>query len=45
MADNCSSVMRGMLIASAGRQWGIPLVTADFRDYAVIDDLDVLPIG
>jgi predicted nucleic acid-binding protein len=31
-------------IASAARQWGIPLVTADFRDYAAIDDLDVVPI-
>lgn len=28
-------------IASAARQWGIPLVTANFRDYAAIDDLDV----
>ena len=31
-------------IASAARQWGIPLVTADFRDYAAVDDLDVVPI-
>lgn len=31
-------------IASAARQWSCPLVTTDFRDYAVIDDLDVLPV-
>jgi predicted nucleic acid-binding protein len=31
-------------IASAARQWGLPLVTADFQDYAAIDDLDVVPI-
>jgi len=31
-------------IASAARQWDIPLVTADFRDYAAVDDLDVVPI-
>jgi predicted nucleic acid-binding protein len=32
-------------IASAARQWGVPLVTTDFRDYAAIDNLDVVPIG
>ena len=32
-------------IASAARQWRVPLVTADFRDYAAIGDLDVVPIS
>jgi len=31
-------------IASAACQWGCPLVTTDFRDYAAVDDLDVVPI-
>jgi predicted nucleic acid-binding protein len=31
-------------IASAARQWGCPLVTTDFGDYAAIDDLDLVPI-
>jgi predicted nucleic acid-binding protein len=31
-------------IASAARQWGCPLVTTDFGDYAAVDDLDVVPI-
>jgi predicted nucleic acid-binding protein len=31
-------------IASTARQWSVPLVTTDFRDYAAIDDLDVVPI-
>jgi predicted nucleic acid-binding protein len=31
--------------ASAARQWRVPLVTADFRDYAAIGDLDVVPIS
>ncbi len=31
-------------IASTALQWRIPLVTADFRDYEVIDDLEVVPI-
>jgi len=31
-------------IASAALQWGCPLVTTDFRDYAAIDDLNVVPI-
>ena len=31
-------------IASTAQQWGVPLVTTDFRDYAAIDDLDVVPI-
>jgi predicted nucleic acid-binding protein len=32
-------------IASAARQWECPLVTTDFRDYAAIDNLNVVPIG
>jgi predicted nucleic acid-binding protein len=31
-------------IASAARQWHIPLVTADFRDYAAIAGLEIVPI-
>jgi predicted nucleic acid-binding protein len=31
-------------IASAARQWGIPLATTDFRDYAAVEDLDIVPI-
>jgi predicted nucleic acid-binding protein len=31
-------------VASAARQWRVPVVTADFRDYAAISDLDVVPI-
>jgi predicted nucleic acid-binding protein len=31
-------------IASTARQWQFPLVTADFRDYAAIDDLDIVRI-
>ena len=31
-------------IAASARQWACPLVTTDFRDYAAIEDLDVLPI-
>ena len=31
-------------IASTALQWCISLVTADFRDYEVIDDLEVVPI-
>lgn len=31
-------------IAAMALQWHIPLVTADFRDYAAIDDLEVVPI-
>ena len=31
-------------IASTALQWRIPLVTGDFRDYAVIEDLEVVPI-
>jgi predicted nucleic acid-binding protein len=30
-------------IAASARQWGCPLVTTDFRDYAAIEDLDVVP--
>ena len=32
-------------IAATARQWRVPLVTADFRDYAAIGDLDVVPIS
>jgi tRNA(fMet)-specific endonuclease VapC len=31
-------------IASSALQWRIPLLTADFRDYETIDDLEVIPI-
>ncbi len=31
-------------IASAARQWRIPLVTTDFRDYEVIEGLELVPI-
>jgi predicted nucleic acid-binding protein len=31
-------------IAASARQWACPLVTTDFRDYAAIEDLDVVPI-
>jgi predicted nucleic acid-binding protein len=31
-------------IASTARQWRLPLVTTDFRDYASVDNLDVVPI-
>lgn len=31
-------------IASTARQWRIPLVTADFRDYEAINDLELVPI-
>ncbi len=31
-------------IASTARQWQIPLVTTDFRDYEAIDDLEIVPI-
>ncbi|HEX4593853.1 MAG TPA: PIN domain-containing protein [Bryobacteraceae bacterium] len=31
-------------IASVARQWQLPLVTTDFRDYEAIDDLEVVPI-
>jgi predicted nucleic acid-binding protein len=31
-------------IASAALQWGVPLATSDFRDYAAVDDLDVVPV-
>jgi len=31
-------------IASAARQWDCPLVTTDFRDYAAIEKLNVVPI-
>ncbi|MGO4880776.1 MAG: PIN domain-containing protein [Bryobacteraceae bacterium] len=32
-------------IASAALQWGVPLATTDFRDYAAVEDLDVVPIS
>lgn len=31
-------------IASTARQWQMPLVTTDFRDYEAVDDLEVVPI-
>jgi predicted nucleic acid-binding protein len=31
-------------IAAVARQWACPLVTADFKDYDAIEDLDVAPI-
>jgi predicted nucleic acid-binding protein len=31
-------------IASAALQWDCPLVTTDFRDYAAVEKLNVLPI-
>jgi predicted nucleic acid-binding protein len=31
-------------IASSALQWNCPLVTTDFKDYASIDGLDVVPI-
>jgi len=31
-------------IASTARQWQLPLVTTDFRDYQGIDDLEIVPI-
>lgn len=31
-------------IASTARQWQLPLVTTDVRDYQAIDDLEVVPI-
>jgi predicted nucleic acid-binding protein len=32
-------------IVSTARQWRVPLVTADFDDYAAVGDLDVVPIS
>jgi predicted nucleic acid-binding protein len=34
----------GAWIASTARQLRVPLVTTDFRDYAAVGDLDVVPI-
>ncbi len=31
-------------IASTAIQWSLPLVTTDFRDYAAIDNLEIVPI-
>jgi len=31
-------------IAASARQWACTLVTTDFRDYAAVEDLDVVPI-
>jgi predicted nucleic acid-binding protein len=47
--DKCRRMGRGIQtadawIASAARQWDCPLVTTDFRDYAPIEDLDVVAI-
>jgi predicted nucleic acid-binding protein len=32
-------------IASTAKQWQLPLVTTDFRDYEPVDDLQIVPIG
>ena len=31
-------------IAATAQQWRIPLMTTDFRDYAAIDNLSIVPI-
>jgi tRNA(fMet)-specific endonuclease VapC len=31
-------------IASTALQWSLPLVTTDFRDYAAVNDLEIVPI-
>jgi hypothetical protein len=31
-------------IAAVARQWRLPLATTDVRDYAAIDDLEIVPI-
>jgi predicted nucleic acid-binding protein len=31
-------------IAAAGRQWDIPLVTADYRDFEHLDGLTLIPV-
>ena len=32
-------------IAATALQWGVPLVTTNFKDFAAIDGLEVIPIG
>jgi len=32
-------------IAASALQWSCPLVTTDFRDYAAVEGLDVVPVG
>jgi predicted nucleic acid-binding protein len=32
-------------IASTAKQWRLPLVTTDFRDYEPVDDREIVPIG
>jgi predicted nucleic acid-binding protein len=49
IVDQCRRIGRRIQtadawIASAARQWDCPLVTTDFRDYAAIDNLNVVPI-
>ena len=49
VVDQCRRIGRRIQtadawIASAARQWNCPLVTTDFRDYAAIDNLNVVPI-
>lgn len=51
VVDHCRRIGRRIRIqtadawiASAGRQWDCPLPTTDFRDYAAIDNLNVVPI-
>ncbi|HEY7391544.1 MAG TPA: hypothetical protein VH640_23715 [Bryobacteraceae bacterium] len=31
-------------IAAAARQWHCPLVTTDFRDYAAVEELEIVAI-
>jgi len=49
VTDRCRRVGRRIQtadawIASAARQWDCPLVTTDYRDFAAIDELNVIPI-
>ncbi len=32
-------------IASTAKQWSLPWVTTDVRDYEVVEDLEIVPIG
>ena len=49
VVDQCRRIGRRIQtadawIASASLHWGCPLVTTGFRDYAAIDNLNVVPI-
>ena len=49
VADRCRRIGHGIQtadawIASAALQWDCPLVTTDFRDYAAVEKLNVVPI-